>query len=157
MSNEARQAGFTMVEVIVSLALVMVVSAALMTIYFTTYKVFQYQLAFTDKQYAERAAMQMIIEDVMVARQVEYLDDGQKLRLQIDDGYVSYYLQNQTVYRHGEAKMPVANYISSLSFETDSNPGWITICMEAQQGADLNRISCAAVPRLMMGNMGIKP
>ena len=150
MRNNARGAGFAMVEVIISLALVTVVTAALMFLYFTTYGVFQNQLVFTDKQYAERAAMQMMIEDVTVAQQVETLEDGRKLQLQIDDKEVSYYLKNQIVYRKEEVEMPVANYISSLSFQNASNYGWINICLEAQQGADLNKINCAAVPRMMI-------
>lgn len=148
MRRDDLEAGFTMVEVIVSLALVVMVSIVLMTIYFTAYRVFQYQMAFTDLQYAERAAMQMMTEDVMAAQQAEIIDDGNKLRLQIGDNDVSYYLQNQTVYRHEKTKMPVANNISSLSFQNGSSPGLIIICLEAQQGADLNRISCSAIPRL---------
>lgn len=152
MRRGTSEAGFTMMEVIVSLALATIITTVLMTIYFMAYRAFQYQMAFTDIQYAERAAMQMIIEDVMAAQQVEYLDDGNKMRLQIDNNYVSYYLQNNTVYRHGGAKMPVANCISSLSFQADSRPGWTNICMEAQQGEDPNRISCAVMPRMMINH-----
>lgn len=149
MKEDDLRAGFTMVEVVISLALAVMVSIVLMTIYFTAYRIVQYQIVFTDIQYAERAAMQMMIEDIMAAQQVAILDDGNQLRLKIDDNDVSYYLQSQSVYRQGKAKMPVANDISSLSFQVGSSPGWINICLEAQQGPNLNRIKCAAVPRMM--------
>lgn len=150
MKQENGGAGFTVIEIIVALGLSAIVIAALMTVYFSACKIFQCQLAFTDIQYAERAAMQMIIEDVMSAQEVECLDDSRKLRLLIDDGYVSYYLQNQTVYRHGAAKMPVANYISSLSFQPGSRPGYTNICIEAEQGENTNRIICSASSRLVI-------
>lgn len=143
--------GLIMAEIILALGLTTLVIAALMTVYFSAYRVFACQTAFTDIQYAERAAMQMIIEDIMSAREVEYLDDSKKLRLLVGDDYVSYYLQDQTVYRQGAAKMPVANYISSLSFRSDSQPGYTTIHMEACQGQETTRLVCSAIPRLLIG------
>jgi len=150
MKKENSGAGFMVIEIVVALGLSAIVIAALMSAYFSAYKIFECQLAFTDIQYAERAAMQMIIEDVMSAREVEHPYESRTLRLLIDDGYVSYYLQNQTVYRHGAAKMPVANHISSLSFQPGSRPGCTSICMEAEQGENTNRIICSASSRLVI-------
>lgn len=143
--------GLIMAEIILALGLATLVIAALMTVYFSAYRVFACQMAFTDIQYAERAAMQMMIEDVMAAEEVECLDDNRKLRLRIDEAYIFYYLQDQTVYRQGAAKMPVANYISSLSFRSDSQPGYTTIHMEACQGQETTRLVCSAIPRLLIG------
>ena len=151
MKRGSSRAGFIVIEIIFSLGLSAMVMAALMTAYLCTYQIFQYELAFTDIQYAQRAAMQMIIEDLSTAQQVEYLDNGKKLRLLVGDSYVSYYLQDQTVYRQGVAKMPVANYISSLSFQSDSQPGYTIIHMEASQGQDTTRLVCSAIPRLLIG------
>ncbi|NLV22961.1 MAG: hypothetical protein GXY49_13445 [Syntrophomonadaceae bacterium] len=151
MKRRIDQAGFIVTEIIMALGLAALVIAALMSIYINTYRVFACQLEFTDIQYAERAAMQMIIEDIMSAREVEYLDDSKKLRLLVGDDYVSYYLQDQTVYRQGAAKMPVANYISSLSFRSDSQPGYTTIHMEVCQGQETTRLVCSAIPRLLIG------
>jgi len=150
MKNSNGEVGFIITEIIAILGLSAIVIAVLMTVYFSTYKLYQYQLAFTDIQYSERAAMQMIIEDIMAAQELECLNDGKKLRLLVDDGYVSYYLQNQTIYRHGTAKMPVVNYISNLSFQAGSQPGYTNICMEALQGEDTNRIICSARSRLII-------
>jgi len=150
MKNNSGETGFIITEIIAALGLSALVMAVLMTVYFSACKLYQYQLAFTDIQYAERAAMQMIIEDIMAAQEVECLNDGKTLRLLVDNGYVSYYVQNQTVYRHGSAKMPVVNYISSLSFQSGSRPGYTSICMEARQGEEKNRIICSASSRLII-------
>jgi hypothetical protein len=151
MKKGSGGAGFIAIEIIFSLGFSAMVMATLMTVYLCTYKIFQCELAFTDIQYAQRAAMQMIIEDLSTAQQVEYIDNGKKLRLLINDDYVSYYMQDQTVYRQGAAKMPVANYISSLSFRSDSQPGYTTIHMEACQGQETTRLVCSAIPRLLIG------
>jgi len=140
-----------MAEIILALGLATLVIAALMTVYFSAYRVFACQTAFTDIQYAERAAMQMMIEDVMAAEEVECLDDSKTMRLTMDGGYISYYLQDRTVYRQGNAKMPVANDISSLLFQPDSRPGYTCISMEACQGLKTHRLVCAAVPRSLVG------
>jgi len=73
------------------------------------------------------------------------------MRLTMDGGYISYYLQDRTVYRQGNAKMPVANDISSLLFQPDSRPGYTRISMEACQGLKTHRLVCAAVPRSLVG------
>ena len=151
MKNNSGETGFIITEIIAALGLSALVMAVLMTVYFSACKLYQYQLAFTDIQYAERAAMQMIIEDIMAAQEVECLNEGKTLRLLVvDTGYISYYVQNQTVYRHGAAKMPVVNNISSLSFQSGSRPGYTSICMEARQGEEKNRIICSASPRLII-------
>jgi type II secretory pathway pseudopilin PulG len=149
MKNGNGEAGFIIAEMIAVLGLSAIITAVLMTVFFSAYKLYQYQLAFTDIQYAERAAMQMMIEDIMTAHEVECLNEGRTLRLLLEDGYVSYYVQNQTVYRHGAAKMPVVNCISSLSFQPGSQPGYIRIYMEAWQGEKTNRIICSANSRLV--------
>ena len=147
MKKGSGETGFIITEIIAVLGLSAIIAAVLMTVYFSAFKLYQYQLAFTDIQYAERAAMQMIIEDIMAAQEVKCLDEGRTLRLLLDGGYVSYYVQNQTIYRHGAAKMPVVNCISNLSFQPGSRPGYTSICMEAWQGEDTNRIICSAKSR----------
>jgi hypothetical protein len=157
MKKRNSETGYIVTEIIAALGLSSIIIAVLMTVYFSTYKLFQNQLAITDIQFAERSAMQMIIEDIMMAQEVQCLDEGRKLRLLTDDGYVSYYLQNETVYRHGAAKMPVANYISRLTFQSGSRMGYINICIEAWQGENANRIISSAASRLLINSGTVSP
>lgn len=155
MNRRNRKAGFILLENIIALGLSAVISASLFSIYFCACNVFEYQLTFTDVHYAERAAMQMIIEDLMAAREVEYLDEGRKLRLLIGGAHVSYYLQNQTVYRHGAAKMPVANDIGSISFQADKRPGYTIIHIGSSRNNNEKQLVCSAIPRLLVRTAGM--
>ncbi|HWQ76421.1 MAG TPA: type II secretion system protein [Syntrophomonas sp.] len=140
--------GYILAEIIVALSLATIVAAALMTTYCSAYRVFQHQLVATDLQYAARAAMQMIIEDIITAQEVTPMEEGKKLRL--DDGDITYYYrQDRTLYRHGKAKMPVANDINSVSFYSDSRPGYTIIYIEAGRGTEVYRCTSSACPRVM--------
>lgn len=139
--------GYILAEIIVALSLGIIVIAALMTTYCGAYRVFQHQLVSTDLQYAARAAMQMIIEDIITAQEVSPMEEGKKLRL--DDGNITYYRQDRTLYRHGKAKMPVANDINSVAFYSDLRPGYTIIYIEAGRGTEVYRCTSSACPRVM--------
>jgi len=150
MSLKNGQAGFTLVEMLVSLALASLIVTALMSVYWSANSLFTRQSADSEAQYGARSAMQRVVDDVRVATLAPVVvDNNTKLVLTQSSGRVEYYRNtiNNDLYRSfGGNVVPVAEGITYLYFSNAVNPLIITI--EATVEGKPYRLSSSAAYRV---------
>jgi len=147
MGRGSNEKGTTLVEMLVALALVSVVLSGLMGVYWVGSKSYENQAASSDAQYAARMAAQIIVEDIRGAAEAETQEEGAKLRLLTTSGEdVVYYRQeNNWLYRDGNAKTPIAENITGLSFTR--NNSLFTIKIDATVNGFLYSLSTGVTRR----------
>lgn len=134
MSASVKESGIVFLEVIVTLALLTLVIAALMTVFWIACYAFQLEMAESEAQYSVRNGMQKIIEDVRGCMEIEVEENGAKLKLsRKDNEVIYYYAENGQLYQDGKAKIPIAECISRLDFTYESNLLQISIEAEVKQ------------------------
>lgn len=124
------QTGYLIVEYIVSLGLIIVIILALFSMLNAACTASESARIETDIIYSCRSAMLMIRDDVVKADKMQVVDNGDRLRLQNGTGFVSYYVSNHQLYRHGTVKLPVAENTESVLFRT-VKPGLVEVLIQA--------------------------
>jgi prepilin-type N-terminal cleavage/methylation domain-containing protein len=150
MAVKKGEAGFTLVEMLVSLALASLIVTGLMSVYWSGNNSFTRQSANSEAQYGARSAMQRVIKDVRIATVAPVvLEDNTKLVLTQASGNVEYYRNpsNNNLYRSsGGTAVPVAEDISYLHFSDSVSP--LKIIIEATVQNKPYRLSSSVAYRV---------
>jgi prepilin-type N-terminal cleavage/methylation domain-containing protein len=144
------EAGFTLMEMLVALALASLVSTGLMSVYWSANHAFNRLSDYSDTQYGARSAIQRIVEDVRMATQAPVVKESNtKLVLTTPGGTVEYYrnaINNNLYRRSGGTAVPVAENITDLKFSNSVSPLKITV--EAAVRGNAYRLSSGASYRV---------
>ncbi len=112
--------GITAVEVILTLSLWTIIMILLFNILFFITRGYAINVKGMDAQYSARMVAFNINRDIRSATQIELVGD-EKIIIRGDETSVSYYQENGIVYRHGKAKIPIAEKVIILRFNCQHN------------------------------------
>ena len=110
------QKGYLIVEYLISLTMMAVVILVLFALLNAAGSLSACTQVDADLHYSARSAMLLIKDDVLEANKLQVINAGKTLRVESSEGAVSYYIQNQQLYRHGQSKLPVAENAQAISF-----------------------------------------
>ncbi|HPF44489.1 MAG TPA: hypothetical protein PKV15_07295 [Syntrophomonadaceae bacterium] len=111
--------GITAVEVILTLSLWTIIMILLFNILFFITRGYAINVKGMDAQYSARMVVFNINRDIRSATQIELVGD-EKIIIRGEEN-ISYYQENGIVYRHGKAKIPIAEKVIVLSFSCQNN------------------------------------
>jgi prepilin-type N-terminal cleavage/methylation domain-containing protein len=112
--------GMTAVEVLLALALSSIIISLLFMIFFLFTNVYKTSITAIDAQYNARMVATNINKDIRSAKQIT-LDGDRKIVITSETETISYYLERETVYRHGKVKIPIAEKVVALNFNQQEN------------------------------------
>lgn len=139
---------YTMIEFIISIALVSLLSIAFYSVYYFMHLSYEKHQILSDLQYSARMGMDMISKDVKTASQVQILEAGKKLKIiNSKDQIISYYMENKQLYRHGKSKVPIAENITGFEVLETGETTWevIITCSYREETYILDRIMASRI------------
>lgn len=108
--------GMTAVEVLLTLTLWVIIMALLLAILFFMARGYETSARGLDAQYSARMVVFNINRDIRQTETIEIIGD-EKIICRGKDTSVSYYMERGIVYRHGKAKIPIAEKVLNLHFD----------------------------------------
>ncbi|NLF45023.1 MAG: hypothetical protein GX581_03005 [Syntrophomonadaceae bacterium] len=108
--------GMTAVEVLLTLALWVIIMALLLAILFFMARGYEASARGLDAQYSARMVVFNINRDIRKTETIELIGN-EKIICRDKDTSVSYYMEKGIVYRHGKAKIPIAEKVLNLRFD----------------------------------------
>lgn len=108
--------GMTAVEVLLTLALWVIIMALLLAILFFMARGYEASARGLDAQYSARMVVFNINRDIRQTETIELIGN-EKIICRGKGTSVSYYMEKGIVYRHGQAKIPIAEKVLNLRFD----------------------------------------
>lgn len=108
--------GMTAMEVILTLGMWVIIMALLLAILFFLARSYECNARGMDAQYSARMVMFNLNRDIRSNERVEIIGD-EKIIITGNGASVSYYMEKGIVYRHGKAKIPIAEKVMDLHFD----------------------------------------
>ncbi|NLB53321.1 MAG: prepilin-type N-terminal cleavage/methylation domain-containing protein [Syntrophomonadaceae bacterium] len=112
--------GMTAVEVLLALALSSIIISLLFMIFYLFTNAYKINITAIDAQYNARMVATNINKDIRSAKQIALIGD-RRIVITGETEKISYYLERDTVYRHSETKIPIAEKVAALSFNQQEN------------------------------------
>lgn len=124
------QQGYLAVEYVISLSLMITVVLTLFAMVNTAGMAAVSDELAAELHYSARSALLLIKSDVLGAQNLQVFNGGHLLRVETVAGEaVAYYVENHQLYRHGSAKLPVAEHAAAVSFRC-VRPGLVEVIFE---------------------------
>lgn len=108
--------GMTVIEVLLALALSAVIISLIYMILSLFIRTYQNNINSMDAHYSARMIAFHLNKDIRSSKQIE-LDGNERIIITMEDGILSYYMEDGTVYRHSRVKIPIAEKVFSLHFD----------------------------------------
>ncbi|HHY05171.1 MAG TPA: prepilin-type N-terminal cleavage/methylation domain-containing protein [Thermoanaerobacterales bacterium] len=141
-----KQRGFTLIELIISLAIMSIVMITAFNMYNAGIREYQYNFEQMELKQNVRQAVSWLSTSIRQAKKIEIISENYITLTFFDGEKVNYYLEKGVLYREkNKGKNPVA-YIDALTFYKPIEQNYIKIDISAKISGEVFKITTKVTP-----------